>query len=242
MPTCNGIFYAERGHGPPIVCLHGAGGLHTHWGHLLTGLAEHGRVIAPDFPGHGRSAAPAPADLVAYGTAILDLLDALELAQAVLIGHSMGAAAALEAYLAAPARVTGLVLIGAAARLRVAPALLAGLTTDPPTAVNQLVTAMYPEAASELRPAAINEYLRDPVILAHDLRVCDGWDRRAQLRAGPPALVLVGSADQLTPPKLGHELANLLEAQLVSLSGVGHAPMIQDPAATLAAIRAWLPF
>ncbi|MFV9504327.1 MAG: alpha/beta fold hydrolase [Oscillochloridaceae bacterium umkhey_bin13] len=240
MPSRNTMFYAERGHGRALVCLHGAGGLHTHWGQLLTGLAEHGRVVAPDFPGHGRSTPPAPADLAAYGAATLAFLDALELEQAILVGHSMGAAAALEAYLVAPNRVAGLILIGAAARLRVAPALLTGLADDPPAAVTQLVNAMYPEAASALRPDAINEYLRDPRMLAHDLQACNGWDRRADLRPGPPSLVLVGSDDLLTPPKLGTELSSLLAGQCVTLEGVGHAPMIQAPAATLAAIHDWL--
>lgn len=239
MPTLNGIFYAERGSGPPLVCLHGAGGRHTHWGHLLAGLSDVAHVLAPDLPGHGRSSLPAPTTLAAYAARVLALLDALELEQALLVGHSMGAAVALEAYLAAPARITGMVLLGAAARLRVTPAILTGLNDDPSAAVTALVNAMYP-ASADLRPAAIQEYLRDPAILRHDLQLCDGWDGRANLRPGPPALVISGAADQLTPPKLATELRDLLAARLVSLPDVGHVPMLEAPQASVEAIRIWL--
>jgi pimeloyl-ACP methyl ester carboxylesterase len=44
----------------------------------------------------------------------------------------------------------------------------------------------------------------------------------------------------MTPPKLGRELAELLGAGLVVLSGVGHVPMVEAPEATGAAIAGWI--
>lgn len=242
MPTRSGVFYAERGAGPPLLCLHGAGGSHTHWGHALAGLADVARVIAPDLPGHGRSAPPGRTSVAAYGAAALALLDELGLERALLAGHSMGAAAALEAALAAPERVAGLALVGAAARLRVAPALLAGLADGPEAAIADLVAAMYPGPSAHLRPAAAAEYLRDPATLRADFLACDGWDAR-----GPVAglrcrtLVVCGEADGLTPPKLARELAGLIPgARLELLPAVGHVPMLEAPGAVVAALRGWV--
>ncbi len=242
MPMISGIFFAERGGGLPVLCLHGAGGSHTHWGHLLAGLSGVARVIAPDLPGHGRSQPPAPADIAGYGAAAIALLDALGLERAILAGHSMGAAAALEAAVAAPERVAGLALLGASARLRVAPAFIAGLADDPEPTITQLVATMYPEPSAHLREGAAAEYRRDPARLRADFLACDGWDIRARL-AGvtSPTLVLTGAADAMTPPKLAQELAGLLPgAELVLLPEVGHVPMLEAPEATCATLSTWL--
>lgn len=241
MPTAAGLFYAARGAGPPLVCLHGAGGSHTHWGHVLAGLADVARVIVPDLPGHGRSAPAGEATIAGYGAAVLALLDSLGLERAALAGHSMGAAVALEAALAAPDRVTGLALVGAGARLRVAPAMLAGLAEAPDEAIERLVTAMFPEPSAHLRAAAVAEYRRDPARLRADLLACDGWDVRARLSAlSCPAAVVCGELDALTPPRLASELAGLLDgAALTLLPRVGHVPMLEAPAETVAALRAW---
>lgn len=243
MPTRDGIFFAERGAGAPLVCVHGAGGSHTHWGHVLAGLSDAARVIVPDLPGHGRSPPPGRASVAAYGAAVLALLDALGLERALLAGHSMGAAAALEAAVAAPGRVAGLALVGASARLRVAPALLAGLAETPDAAIDDLVAAMYPGPAAHLRAAAAAEYRRDPATLRADFLACDGWDARGPVAAlRCPALVVCGEADALTPPRLARELAGLIPgATLALLPAVGHVPMLEAPGAVVAALRAWLP-
>jgi len=240
MPAANGIFYAERGAGPPLLCVHGAGGTHRHWGGLLAGLAASARVIALDLPGHDRSAPPGRATLAAYAADLAALLDALGIERASVVGHSMGAAVALELAVAAPGRVVGLALVGAAARLRVAPALLDGLAAAPAPAIEQLVATMYP-TAPQLRAPAAAEYMRWPATLRTDFLACDGWDMRARLPGlRLPALVLCGDADQLTPPKLARELQALLGAELAMLPGVGHVPMIEAPKATADALTGWL--
>jgi pimeloyl-ACP methyl ester carboxylesterase len=82
--------------------------------HLAPELAAHGhRVIAVDMLGHGRS--DQPHDMTAYsmpqfGADVIALLDHLDLPQAVVGGTSLGANVALEAAVAAPARIRALVL------------------------------------------------------------------------------------------------------------------------------------
>jgi len=242
MAEIDGIFYARRGEGTPVILLHGAGGTHRHWGELFAPLGATARLIAPDLPGHGRSAPPGHTSIASYAGVALRLLDALGLDRAVLAGHSMGAAAALEAALAAPDRVRGLALIGASARLRVAPELLRGLATDPDAAIELLVQWIYPEAAAHLRAPAAAEFRQcDPAVLRGDFAACDGWDARPRLGTlRLPALVICGEADRMTPPKLARELQTLLEAELTLLPGVGHMPMLEAPEATAAALQQWL--
>jgi pimeloyl-ACP methyl ester carboxylesterase len=48
----------EGGDGPPLVLLHSSGEFAAMWLRVLAGLAGSHRVIAPDLPGHGASAAP----------------------------------------------------------------------------------------------------------------------------------------------------------------------------------------
>jgi len=122
------MFYLKRGtSGPVLICIHGAGGTHAHWGYQLRDLANIAQVYTIDLPGHGRSAPPGRTAIAGYGAAILGFMDVLELRRAALAGHSMGGAIALWLALAAPERVAGLGLVGAGGRMRVAPAILAGL-------------------------------------------------------------------------------------------------------------------
>jgi pimeloyl-ACP methyl ester carboxylesterase len=149
----------------------------------------------------------------------------------------MGAAVALELAVAYPERLAGLALVGAAARLRVAPALLEGLVADSDAAIEQLVTMIYPEPASRLRAPAATEYRRWPGVLRGDLIACDGWDLRERVAGlSLPALVVCGDADGMTPPRLARELQALIGAELVLLPGVGHMPMVEAPGPTAAAI------
>ena len=103
----------ERGHGPPIVVLHGTGPGASFLRPLLDRL-DGLRVIAPDRPGQGLSA---PVDISRREFRdravrwVGQLLDALELDRVALAGHSMGGVWALWYALACPERVTRLVLL-----------------------------------------------------------------------------------------------------------------------------------
>jgi pimeloyl-ACP methyl ester carboxylesterase len=91
----DGTRIAVRGYGGsgrPIVLLHGLmGRASTWWGHARW-LADHGRVVALDARGHGGTVAttPGPWPTERFVEDVITVLEALELAPAVLIGHSMG--------------------------------------------------------------------------------------------------------------------------------------------------------
>src|ERR1700759_831922 len=107
---------------PTVVFLHGAGFDHTTWALHSRWFAHHGHgVLAPDLPGHGRSAGAPLASIAEMADWTASLLDAAGVAKARLVGHSMGSLIALETAARHPARVFALGLIGTAATMTVGP-------------------------------------------------------------------------------------------------------------------------
>ena len=124
---------------PCVVFIHGAMGDHSVWTLLARWCAHHGCcVLAPDQPGHGRSAgAPLPS-VEALADWTLALMSAAGVTQATLVGHSMGTLIALEAAARAPERVARLVLLGAAYPMKVSDALLATAREAPLRAIDMV--------------------------------------------------------------------------------------------------------
>ncbi|MFD4252685.1 alpha/beta fold hydrolase [Amycolatopsis thermoflava] len=103
------LVYDEAGAGPPVVFVHAGAADRRMWAAQFDGLAGTHRVIRYDQRGFGESA-DAAGDHCHYED-LLGLMDALGVDRAALVGCSMGGSYALEAALAAPDRVSGLVLI-----------------------------------------------------------------------------------------------------------------------------------
>ena len=111
----------DQGSGPPVLLLHGSGpgvSAWANWRLLMPVLARTRRVVAPDLLGFGYTDRPAdPADGTPYRMAVwvqqaIDLLDALNIEQADLVGNSFGGALGLALAIAHPQRVRRLVLMG----------------------------------------------------------------------------------------------------------------------------------
>lgn len=102
---------------PAFLCLHGLVDSIGIWDRLVPALSTRGRVARFDQRGHGGSEAPpgpyTRADLAGDAVAVLD---ALGVASALLVGHSMGGIVAMATALVHPERVAGLVLLGTASR------------------------------------------------------------------------------------------------------------------------------
>src|SRR6266446_572038 len=83
---------------PTVVFVHGAAHDHSVWALQSRYFAHHRRnVLAVDLPGHGRSGGAPLASVEAIGEWLVALLDATHIEHAVLVGHSLGALAVLEA-------------------------------------------------------------------------------------------------------------------------------------------------
>jgi pimeloyl-ACP methyl ester carboxylesterase len=106
----NGIklHVAEMGEGPAVVLCHGWPETWYSWRHQLWALSEAGfRVLAPDMRGYGRSDRPEPVEAYTQLHIVGDmvgLLDTLDIAEAVIIGHDWGAPAAWHSALMRPDR------------------------------------------------------------------------------------------------------------------------------------------
>ena len=243
-----------RAEAPMVLLVHGAGMDHTVWAMQGRHLAFHGwNALAIDLPGHGRSRSLPPAATI---EAIADgLVAAMPGVSALhLVGHSMGALAALAAAARHPERVASLCLLGAAIRMPVHPALLTLAAASDPKAVELMCDwAFGPrgQVGGNAQPGGwlqgtARALLRrgDPASLATDLAACNayaaGADHAAQVRC--PALVVIGALDRMTPPKAGRALAAAIPgARTVTVPGAGHMMMAEAPEETLQALRTQLP-
>ena len=86
------ISYIDEGEGMPIVLIHGIPTSSFLWRKMIGNLAAHGRVIAPDLPGFGFSTPPAGCDysISNYARLLGEFLEALSIADGVLICHDFG--------------------------------------------------------------------------------------------------------------------------------------------------------
>ena len=122
---------------PGVVLVHGAGMNRTVFQLQTRYLAHHGyRVAAIDLPGHGGSEGPAIETVPEMGAWLADVIVALDMGPAHVIGHSMGTFIGIEAAAQRPETVASLVLIGTAAAMPVHPELLDAAANDVPHASN----------------------------------------------------------------------------------------------------------
>src|SRR6266404_4223709 len=256
--TVNGIdtFVATGGREfdesqPTIVLLHGAGFDHSIWALHSRWFAHHGfGVLAPDFPGHGRSSG-APlrtiADMADWTAALLDAAGA---AKAKLVGHSMGSLISLETAARHPARVSALGLIGTAAAMTVGPDLLKAADANDRTAIDMVSIwglGFQAELGGSLAPGLwmhfgaqrVLEQCR-PGVLFNDLAACNTYQgalaAAAQIKI--PTTFILGERDMMTPARSGKTLAAALpNSRTVLLSGAGHMMMVERPDELLAALQ-----
>lgn len=110
---CGPVGVREHGNGRPVVLLHGLVANGLVWRHVVDGLGDGTRCIAPDLALGSHTPALPAADLTLPGLArtVVDLLDALEIRQAVLVGNGYGGDIAQVIAARYPQRVEALVLV-----------------------------------------------------------------------------------------------------------------------------------
>ncbi len=240
---------------PAALFVHGAGLDHTVWALQARYVAHHGfSVLAPDLPGHGRSDGKPLAAVEAVADWIAALLDAVGAKQAVLIGHSMGAAASLEVAARHPGRVAKLALLGIAPRLAVHPDLIAAAESDPDLAREMIVDWAHGargriggNRAAGLWIANTARRLIDCAgksgVLARDLKACNAWTggEAAAAKVACPVLLILGAEDRMTLAKSGKQLAlSIKGARVDVLPDCGHMMMVEQPDLTLDLLRKFL--
>ena len=242
MPIAANIYYhvydrSDTEDKPPLVLIHGAGGTRLYWPPEIRRLPGY-RVLALDLPGHGKSPGRGQQSIKNYASGIIDWMNGVKLSRAVFIGHSMGAAIAINLALDHPEQVSGLALIGAGARLKVNPQLLEDTTSQ--TTFNKAVHTLVSWSFSQGTPARLKELAAERMletrlsVLHGDLLACDSFDTLDHVsEIQQPTLIVCGDEDKMTPPRLSKYLEReIRNSRLKFVPGAGHMVMLEQPQIT----------
>ncbi len=246
--------YECSGEGPAVLLLHGIGASAGEWDFQLPSLETDHTVIRLDLRGHGLSELGAAFTIADLATDAAALLDHLDVAQAHVIGHSLGGTVALSLALDYPERVRSLTLANTFARWRPASSVsgeralrrLWFLARGDLPALNAFIAeGMFPgPELAALRHGAIerlNANLRPDTrrVLWRTLLAVAGFDERGRLgRVAAPTLVVIAGRDNTVSPTCSEELATGIPlAQRLVLANAGHGLPMETPRVFNAAWR-----
>jgi pimeloyl-ACP methyl ester carboxylesterase len=221
-----------RDDGPVFVLVHGLGASHAYFRRLQDQLARTGDVHAVDLPGFGGLPRPdGPRSIAQLAVALGRRLDALGLARAVLVGHSMGVQVVLELAVRRPDLASHLVLLGPVTDPERATAgaqgrdLVRDMLGEPPRA-NALVLGAYLRCGIRWYATELPRMLGYPTLDAVRRTRC-------------PVLVVRGSKDPVARARWAREVAGAApDGRLVEVRGARHVVQHSAPRLTAAAIVA----
>jgi pimeloyl-ACP methyl ester carboxylesterase len=240
LPSGIRIQYAERGpvDGPAVIMLHGYSDSWFSFSRVMPLLPGGSRLIAVSLRGHGDSDSPAAGysmDDMARDT--IQLIDALKIDRATIVGHSMGSFVARRVAALAPARVSSLVLTGAGIRAR-----SDAVESMQPT-IDKLTDPVDVEFIREFQLSTIArpvppEFL-DRVIIESRKLTANAWKQiytgitayqAAESAINCPTLVIGGDKDAVFSTGDQEALAKAISGASVTIvPGIGHALHWEDP-------------
>jgi pimeloyl-ACP methyl ester carboxylesterase len=261
--------YRMAGEGPSVVLVHGMLNSSSHWQAVALDLAAEYTVIAPDLIGHGDSAAPrGDYSLGAHAASIRDLLTALGIERATLVGHSLGGGVAMQFFYQFPARVERLVLVSSGGlghevspmlRTAALPGMSAALSL---AAHPRLLSTLwgtgarlrgagvrhgaYVQAVARAlrpleRPQAREAFLQTlrAVIDVRGQRV--SATDRLYLLESMPTMIVWGERDHTIPLEHGRRAHEAIpHSRFRTLPQAAHFPHLEDPEALVAVLREFL--
>lgn len=258
--------FHECGSGCAVLMLHGSGPGVSAWANWSGNIAEMGagrRVIAPDMAGYGytRYAPDTELDIEAWRRQIVDLLDALKIDRAVMMGNSFGGMMSLVMAIHHPNRVAGLVLMGTpAGEFELSPALLMVRSYTPSLENMRKMLLMFP-----VDPALVTEEMvvsRHEMSLRHqptafqkqapkpDLQSAAMSSAPVKIQATPlaelagitaPTLIVHGREDRVLPPEIAFNAHRAIpNSDLIIYGRAGHWAQIERRASFNRDARAFL--
>jgi pimeloyl-ACP methyl ester carboxylesterase len=248
--------WLESGSGAPLVLLHGIGSWAESWRPVLPLLSDRFRVIAWDMPGYGGSdpltvQRPAAGP---YASALAGLLRKLDIAEAHVLGHSLGALVGADFAAAYPNKIRSLVLASPAGGYGV------GRDGQMPDGVRQRVDELRQlGAAGFAKKRAANLCAREPrqdcLQAVEDAMAqvrMPGYGQACWLlsqgdlvsalqKVTTPGLVIGAEQDRVVPCEKSRVIADHWSgARYAEISGVGHAGYVEKPTDYVAPLRAFL--
>jgi pimeloyl-ACP methyl ester carboxylesterase len=250
--------YRTVGSGPPVVLIHGMINSSRHWEKVALRLADTHTVIAPDLLGHGDSATPrGDYSLGAHAASIRDLLSAIGVDRASIVGHSYGGGVAMVFFWLFPQRTERLGLISSGGLGHEVSPLLRSMALPGMSAV--LSAAAHPRLvrtlagggkqaqaiARALRPLsgpgtreAFLQTLRSVIdIRGQRVSATD----RLYLLEGMETLIVWGERDNTIPMQHGLDAhAAVPHSRFESLPKAAHFPHLEDPDGLADVLADWL--
>lgn len=246
---------------PPMLFAHGFGCDQAMWRHVAPHFADRFRVVLFDHVGAGGSDLTAYdpdrySTLSAYAADVLEICRELDLRDVTFVGHSVSSMIGALAAIEEPDRFARLVMVGPSPRYIDDEGYVGGFAeADIAELLDSLdsnhlgwSSAMAPVIVGnpdrpELGAELTESFCRtDPAIARRFARVTFLSDNRADLpRVTTPTLVLQSREDAIAPVVVGEYVRDALpDATYVLLDATGHCPNLSEPAATTAAIAAFV--
>ena len=242
----------SKGSGPALVFFHGPWGL--TWDPFLDELAQRFTVHAPEHPG----TTPDAPDDIHHLDGLWDLvlcydevLQALGVESASLVGHSFGGMVACEVAAAYPARARRLALIAPLGFWRDADRIVNWMMLEP----GELRAHVFTNPDGEPARRLLGGFGDADAVVAARIRVAwamgttgkfiwplpdKGLKKRIH-RVTAPTLLVWGKEDRLVPPVYADEFARRLpDARVQAVEGAGHAPHLEQPAAVARMVSEFL--
>lgn len=245
------IHYRVIGEGAPLILLHGLGSSGADWYPLVRGLAAYFRLVLVDLRGFGSSSLARSKDysVASMATDVRQLMKALDISSAHVVGLSLGGCVALQLAATTPNQIDHLVLVNTFAKLRW------GKDASLSRKIKRLWAA---RNIDTLATFVANEHFKDPQLRAlakdrlrhNDLGVLHRtmwaitrFNLLPQLPAiTSPTLILIGDRDRTVPRQCAEELLQAIpHAQLQVIADAGHALPYDQPQAFLEGLLTFLP-
>jgi 3-oxoadipate enol-lactonase len=243
----------EYGKGPPLVLFHSLLSDRASFDRVVPKLSQSFRVIVPELPGFGQSAATSGGLAVVAARMAEAVREAAGDEDVIVLGNGYGGFVALQMAIDHPGVAARLVLADCGAafsepgrqafRNMAAASAAKGLSAITDVAMRRLFATEFQEANPEIMADRREAFLRtDPVVFEEACNALADLDLRPKLSGVKvPVLVMVGEHDEATPPPMSHELAaGLPAARLIVLPGCAHVPQLQKPELFLDAIEVFL--
>ena len=234
---------------PPLLLIHGFGADMTTWMFNQAALADVSPVYAVDLPGHGGSTKTVPdGSVAALATTIVAYMDAVAMERAHLVGHSLGAAIALEIASTRPHRVTGLTLIAPAGLgTPINAEFIHGFITETRPRKLRPVIEMLAANAATVTAEMVENVLKSKRLdgatdalraivsanFAGSRQVVALRDRLGELRI--PIQIIWGAEDRILPAPSDDALSALIP--VTHIAGAGHIPHMEKAAEVNALIK-----